>query len=192
MDAPRKVKITQQETGLRVLTVHAQGEQKTGDDASGKTSSSSQVNGEKKKMSENLGKDILKLFNDVLKKVKDHKVEGHGFRVKVALASYGEIEFETTPPTIIAGGGGGGRPRREPKKVTREMVETALRPFEGYPVRIEDTPTHIKVHPTGFLGEKYKPLQEAFIKMCGSHEPWHKDTENGGRGSHWAFPKEGV
>ena len=143
-------------------------------------------------MSEKIGKELSDLFIKTLKEVQPHKVEGHGLRVKVQLASYGEIEFETTPPAVIAGGGGGSRPPRKPKGVSRKMVEDVLLRYQdkNLPIEVTETDTHIIVKPTAYLADNYGLLKDAFIKMCGSHQPWIKEED--GSLSRWEFLKQGA
>ena len=166
-----KTQVKSKESGLKILTL-----------------------GEESNMSENdiLSKELMKLFDHALVKATPHKVEGHGFEVQVKLEGAGEIRVATTPPAIIAGGGGGGvKPPRKPRGVTRAQVDDVLKGFQGSPLIVEETATHILVKPDGYLADAYGPLKDAFVKMCGSHEPWVKDNVNKGRDSHWAFPKEG-
>ena len=121
-------------------------------------------------------------FQWLIDMAKSNAPEGQSISVKGAIGPHSaEITYSLPPAASYSRG----RPRQKPtKKATLKAVQDIFAGDQGL-VEITETDTEIRIRPTSFLGDRWKPLMQSLNAFEGAK--WNK--VEGKNTSYWSVTK---
>ncbi|MBA7474731.1 hypothetical protein ES707_10085 [subsurface metagenome] len=120
-------------------------------------------------------------FQWVLDMAKGNAPENNGISVKAAI---GIFSAEITYASPIVRYSRGGQPSQPTKKATLQTIQDLLSADQGS-IEITETDTEIRIRPTSFMGDRWKPIMQGLNVYVGAK--WNKIE--GKDKSYWSVTK---